>query len=98
MDHAEEAAWRWGLFGIPRAARDVLTRNLFQHLHVGRKFLHEHEETLDRFFRFVTGQATANQVDFLQLPRLQQQLLAPRAGKENIDRRINALIADLSVE
>ena len=35
---------------------------------------------------------------FSQLPRLQEQFLAAGAGKENIDRGINALVADLAIE
>ncbi len=44
------------------------------------------------------GQTAPDHIDLLQLPRLQQQFLAARAGEEDVDRRINALIADLAVE
>ena len=76
----------------------ALTGNALQHLRVGREFLHEHQQPLNRFIRFMTGEAAADQIDFFQLPRLQQQLFAPGAGQENIDRRINALIADFAVQ
>ena len=44
------------------------------------------------------GEAATDEINFLQLPRLQQQLLAPRAGEEDIDCGINALVADLAIE
>jgi hypothetical protein len=49
-----------------------LTRNLFQHLRVRRKFFDEHEQPLNCFFRFVAGESAANQVNFLQFPSLQE--------------------------
>src|SRR5437016_7669730 len=55
-------------------------------------------QTLDRFLWFVAGKASPDEVDFLQFPRLQQQFFTPRAGEENIDRRINPLVADFSIE
>src|SRR5437762_9679551 len=76
----------------------LLTRNSLQHLGVRREFFHEHQQTLDRFLWFVAGKASADEVDFLQFPRLQQQFLTPRAGEENIDRWINPLVADFSIE
>ena len=41
-----------------------LTRNFLKHLCVRRKFFDEHEQTLDCFFRFMTSQAAANQINF----------------------------------
>ncbi len=84
--------------GRSETAATGLTRNFFQHLRVRREFLHEHEQTLNRFFRFVAGQSATNQIDFFQLPRLKQQFFTAGAGKEDVDRRINALIADLAIE
>jgi hypothetical protein len=49
-----------------------LARDFFQHLSVGGEFFHEHEETLNCFLRFMPRQTAANQIDFFQLPRLQQ--------------------------
>src|SRR5205807_1041456 len=76
----------------------TLTRKAFQYLLVGREFFHEHEQTLDRFSWFVPREPAPDQIDFLELPRLHEQLFAARAGKENVHRRVNALIADLTVE
>ena len=61
----------------------ALTGNALKHLRVGREFLHEHQQTLDRFIRFMSGQAAPDQIDFLQLPRLQAAILrgACRTGK-----------------
>src|SRR5688572_30346439 len=75
-----------------------LARDALQHLFVGRKFLHEHEQTLDGFSRFMAREAPADQVDFLKLPRLHEKLFPARAGKEDIDGWINALITDLAIE
>src|SRR6266566_2952461 len=75
-----------------------LTRNSLEHFGVRREFFHEHQQTLDRFLWFVTGETATDEVDFLQFPRLQQQFFAPRAGEENIDSRINPLIADFPVK
>src|SRR5207248_8356432 len=44
------------------------------------------------------GKAASNQIDFLQLPRLQKQFFSSRSRKENVDRRIDPLIADLAIE
>src|SRR5215475_7074571 len=46
----------------------------------------------------MTGESATNQINLLELPRLQKQLFATRAGEENVDRGINPLIADLAVE
>src|SRR4029077_20053097 len=69
----------------------ALPRNAFEHFGVGGEFFHEHQQTLNCFTWFVTGETAPNQIDLFQLPRLQKQFFAPGAGKENIDRRINAL-------
>ena len=50
----------------------ALTGNALKHFRVGREFLHEHQQALDRLIRFVTGEAATNQINFFQLPRLQQ--------------------------
>jgi hypothetical protein len=63
----------------------ALTGNALKHFRVGREFLHEHQQALDRLIRFVTGEAATNQINFFQFPRLQQQFFAPCAGEENID-------------
>jgi len=60
---------------VPRLAGDF-----FEHLRVGRKLFHEHEQTLNRFLGLVPGETATDQIDFLQFPRLQQQFFAPRAG------------------
>src|SRR5207302_5503805 len=41
------------------------TGDFFEHLRVRREFFHEHQETLDRFLRFMTGEAAADKIDFL---------------------------------
>ena len=46
----------------------------------------------------MAGQTAADEIDLFQLPRLQEQFFAARAGEKNIHRRINALIADLAIE
>src|SRR6266581_2004798 len=46
----------------------------------------------------MTGKSTTDQIDFFQLPWLQKQFFAAGAGKEDVDCRINALIADLAIE
>src|SRR5438132_11990917 len=48
-----------------RSAWDFL-----QHLGVRWKLFHEHQQALDRFLRLVAGEAAADQIDFLQFPRL----------------------------
>src|SRR5205823_6927682 len=45
----------------------ALPRNALEHFGVGRKFFYEHQETLDCFTWFVTGETTANQIDLFQL-------------------------------
>src|SRR6266567_8931183 len=82
----------------PIEIREFLARDFFQHLRVRREFLHEHEQTLNRLFGFVAGESAPDEIDFLELPRLEKQFLTPSSGKENVDRGINALIADFSVE
>src|SRR5437667_1268801 len=72
--------------------------NAFEHFSVRREFFHEHQQTLNGFLWFVTGQTAPDEIDLLKLPRLQQQLFATRAGEKNVDRRINALVANLSIE
>src|SRR6266576_1093811 len=72
--------------------------NALEHFSVRWEFFHKHQETLDGFLWFVTGQTAPDEIDLLKLPRLQQQLFATRAGEKNVDRRINALVADLSIE
>ncbi len=47
-----------------------LTGDSLEHFGVRREFFHEHQKTLDRFLRFVTSEATADKIDFLQLPWL----------------------------
>src|SRR5205085_12495373 len=81
-----------------RDRRYRLARNLFQHLRIRREFFYEHEQTLNRFFRFVTGESATDQIDFLKLPRLKQQFLAAGAREKDVDRGLNALIADFSIE
>jgi len=49
------------------------TRNTFEHFRVRREFFDEHQQTLNGFLRFVTGQAAPDEIDFFQFPRLQQQ-------------------------
>ena len=49
----------------------ALTGNALEHFRVGREFLHEHQQALDRLIRFVTGEAPTNQINFFQLLRLQ---------------------------
>jgi hypothetical protein len=49
-----------------------LARNFLKHLRVGREFFDEHEQTLNRFFRFMASEAAADQINFLQFPRLQE--------------------------
>ena len=44
------------------------------------------------------GQTAPDQIDLLKLPRLQEQFFPAGAGKENIDGRIGALIADFTIE
>ena len=75
-----------------------LARNVLEHLSVRREFLHEHQETLNRFLGFVSGQTAPDEIDFLQLPRLQQQFFAACSGQKDVDGRINPLVADFSVE
>src|ERR1700756_439846 len=74
------------------------TRNILEHLSVGREFFHEHQETLDGFLRFVPGETASDEIDFLQFPRLQQQFFAARSGQKDVDRWINALVANFSVK
>src|SRR6476619_1576167 len=81
-----------------RNSKISLARNALQHLLVGREFLHEREQPLNGFTRLVAGQTATNQVNLLELPRLEEQFLAPRSRKENVHRGINALITDLAIE
>src|SRR5260370_6319605 len=80
------------------SVRAGLSGNSLQHLSVGWEFFHEHEQTLNRFLRFVSGEPPTDKIDFLQLPWLQEQLFAARPGEENINSRINALVADFAIE
>src|SRR4029453_6856602 len=75
-----------------------LTWNALEHLSVRREFFHEHQQSLNRFLRLVSSQTAANEIDFLQFPRLQQQLFPSCAREKNIHRRINPLVADFPVE
>ena len=50
----------------------ALSGNALEHFRVGREFLHEHQQALDRLIGFMTGEAATNQINFFQLPRLQQ--------------------------
>lgn len=78
--------------------RDSLTRNFLQHLGIGWELLHEHEQTLYGFVRFVASKASSDEVDFLQFPLLEQQLFATGTGKEDVHSGINAQVADLAIE
>jgi hypothetical protein len=46
----------------------------------------------------VTSKTAPDEIDFLQFPRLQQQFFAARSRQEDVDGRINPLVADFSVE
>src|SRR6266513_5072589 len=72
--------------------------NAFQHFSVRREFFHEHQKTLNGFLRFVTGEAAPDEIDLFQFPRLQQEFFAARSGQKDVNGRINALIADFSVQ
>jgi hypothetical protein len=48
----------------------ILTGDLFQHLSVRWKLLHEHQQPLNGFFRFVSRQSAADEINLLELPRL----------------------------
>src|SRR5438034_8775535 len=72
--------------------------NALEHFSVRWEFFHKHQETLNGFLGFVTGQTASDEIDFLQFPRLQQQLFAARPGQKDIDRRINPLITDFRSE
>ena len=74
------------------------TRNTFEHFRVRREFFDEHQETLNGFLRFVTGEAASNEVDLFQFPRLQQEFFAARSGQKDVNGRINSLIANFSVQ
>ena len=74
------------------------TRNTFEHFRVRREFFHEHQETLNGFLGFMTCKAASNEIDFFQFPRLQQEFFAARSGQKDVNGRINALIADFSVQ
>src|SRR5213596_3844084 len=71
-----------------------LAWNVLEHLRVGREFFHKHQETLNGFLRFVPGETAPDEIDFFQFPRLQKQFLSARSGEEDVDGRINSLIAD----
>src|SRR4029450_10625187 len=73
-------------------------RNALEHFSVGGEFFHKHQQPLNSFFWFVSGQAAPNEIDFLQFPRLQEQLFTPRAREKYIHRRIDSLVADFPVE
>jgi len=45
-------------------------RDAFKHLRVGREFFHKHQQSLNCFLWFVSGQTAPDKIDFLQLPRL----------------------------
>src|SRR5205823_4779231 len=83
---------------VAKTPTPALAWNAFEHFGVRRKFFDEHEQALDRLFGFVPGETAPYQIDFLQLPRLQQQFFAPRTREEDVDCGINALIADFPVK
>jgi len=58
-------------------------------MRVGRKPFHEHHQTLNRFLRLVTGQTAADEIDFLQLLRFEQQFLPACRGQKDVDRAQN---------
>src|SRR6516162_6953284 len=72
--------------------------NALEHFSVRWELFHKHQETLNGFLWFVTGQSAPDEIDFLQFPRLQQQLFAACPGEKDVDRGINPLVADFSVK
>src|SRR6266513_452614 len=65
-----------------------LTGNALQHLLVGREFLHEHKQTLDRFPGLVARETAPDQIDLFQFPWLEEQFFAPCAREENVHSRV----------
>src|SRR5260370_37416581 len=72
--------------------------NALEHFSIRWEFFYKHQETLNGFLWFVTGQTAPDKINFLQFPRLQQQLFAARPRQKDVDRRTNSLVADVSVQ
>src|SRR5690349_3839881 len=68
------------------------------HQRVGREFLHEEEQALDGFNGLVAGEAAADDADLVQVGLGQKQFFAAGPTLEDIDGRVDALVADLAIE
>ena len=75
-----------------------LTGYLAQHLCVCRKFFEKRQQSLDRFRGSMAGKSSPDGINFFQIVHREKQFFASSARLEYINRGIDPLVADLSIE
>jgi hypothetical protein len=75
-----------------------LTWEVFEQLLVGRIFPNEKEKPLDGLDRLVACETAADDTDFMEVLFRDKKFFSAGAGLENIDRWVDALVADFAIQ
>ena len=73
-------------------------RDVEQHLGIGRMAPDKMKQPLDGFDRFMSGQSAADQIDFFQLVRWQEEFFAASAAFEDVDGGVDVTLGDFAIE